>query len=66
MGRTPHAHWDLRSIPPVLVPIHALQNTLEVYLVKSSSTGDTISKGLDGTYAEPMVSRGPEVTGTVK
>ena len=62
----PHAHWDIRIIQPVLAPIRSGHQTLEVHLVEAPSTRDTISKGGDLSNAEPMESRGPKVTGTVK
>ena len=66
MGIPPHDHWDLRILQPVLDPILAGHNTLEVNIFKSASTRDTISKGVDETNAKPMEYRGPKVTGTVK
>ena len=66
MGRPPHAHWDLRILQPVLSLIKTGHQNLEVNLVKSASTRDTISKGGYGTNAETMAYRGPKVTGTVK
>ena len=66
MGRFPHAHWSLRIIQPVISPIQAVHQTLEVHILKSASTRDTISKGGDVNNAEHMESKGPKVTGTVK
>ena len=66
MGITPQDHWDLSSLHPVLAPIRAGYQTLEVHVVKPASTRDTISKGGDGNNAEPMEYIGPKVTGTVK
>ena len=34
--------------------------------VKTASNRDTISKGVDGTNAEPMEYRGPNITGEFK
>ena len=66
MKRPLHAHWDLRIIHLGPAHIRAGHQTMEVYLVKASSTRDTISKGGDETNTEPMKYRGPKVTGTVK
>ena len=66
MGIPPHANWDLRILQPVLAPIQAGHQNMELHLVKAASTRDTISKGGDVTNAEPMESRGPKATGTVK
>ena len=66
MGIPPHTHWYLQIIQPVISPMQAGYQTLEVYLVEVASTRDTISKGGDGPNAEPMESREPKVTGTVK
>ena len=66
MGITLHAHWGLRVIQPVRAPIQAVYKNLEVNLVKSASTRDTISKGGYRTDAEPMESRGPKFNGTAK
>ena len=48
------AHCDLQIIHPVLDPIRAGHQTLEVHILKSESTRDTISKGGYGTNAEHM------------
>ena len=53
-GRPPHAHWNLRIPQPVLAPIRAGRQTLEVHLFKSESTRYTISKVGYGTNVEPM------------
>ena len=66
MGIPPHAHWSLRIIQPVLAPIQAGHQTLDVHLVKAASTRDTISKVVYVTNAEPMEYRGPKVTRKVK
>ena len=66
MGIPPYAHWALRILHPVLAPISARHQTLEVHLVKSASTRHTISKGGDGTNAEHIEYRKPKVTGKVK
>ena len=66
MGRPLHAHWNLWFLQPVLAPIQAGHQTLEVNLFKAASTRDTIPKGGDVTTAEHMESIKPKVTGTVK
>ena len=66
MGRPTHAHWDLRILQPVIAPIRDGHQTLDVNLVKSSSTRYTISKVGYVTNAEPMEYRGPKATGKVK
>ena len=66
IGIPPHAHWDLSILQPVLAPIRAENQTLEVHLVKAASTRDTISKGGDVTNAEPMEYRGTKITVKVK
>ena len=65
MGRPPHAHWGIWVLQTVLALIRAGCHTLEVHLVKTASTRDTISKVVDGTNAEPMEYRVPKVTGLV-
>ena len=65
-GRTSHDHWDLRILHPVLAPMRAGYQTLEVKFFKSASTRDTISKRGYGTNVEPMEYRGTRVTGKVK
>ena len=54
MGIPPHDYWDLRILQPFLAIIRAGYQTLEVYLVKSASTRDTISKLGYGNNTEPM------------
>ena len=66
MGRPPHAHWALRILKPVLSPLRAVYQNLEENLVKATSNIETIRKGGDRTNAEPMESRVPKTTGTVK
>ena len=66
MGIPPHAHWDIRILHPVFFPIRAGHQTLEVHIVKSASTRDTISKVGDGTNAEPLEYIVPKVTGKFK
>ena len=51
MGRPPHAHWDIRILQLVLALIRSVHQTLEVHIVESASTRDTISKVGDGTNA---------------
>ena len=60
------AHCYFCIIQPVLALIRAGCHTLEVHLVKTASTRDTISKEGDGNNAELMESRGPKVTVMVK
>ena len=66
MGRPLHDHWDVRILQPVLSPIQAGYQAMEVNLVKTASTRDTISKGGNVNNAEPMEYREPKVTGKVK
>ena len=66
IGRHPHTHWGICILQPVLAPIRAGNQTLEVHLVEAESTRDTISKVLDGTNLEPMEYRVPNVNGMVK
>ena len=66
MGRSPHGNWGLRILQSVIALIRARNQTLEVHLVESASTGETISKGVDETNAEPMESRGLKVTAKFK
>ena len=62
MKRSLHAQWDIWILHPVLALIQAENLTLEVQLVKSASTRDTISKERDGNNTEPMESRAAKVT----
>ena len=66
MGRPLHTNWSLHILQPVLAPIRYGHQTLEVHLVKSSSTRETISKGVDVPNAEPMESRRKKLLERIK
>ena len=61
-----HANWDLLSIHPVIDYIQDGNYNLDIYVVKKPPTKKTILKGGDGTDAETLDVRGPQVTGKVK
>ena len=66
MGRLPHAHWYIHILHTVIYLMRSGNKTLEIHLVKASSTRDTIAKGLYGNNAEPMEFIGTKVTGMIK
>ena len=64
--RPPHAHWDIQILQPVLAPIRAGHQTLELYIALEASTRDNISRVVYVTNAEPMEYIGPKATVKVK